>query len=239
MMVTLSIVIPVYNEVDTLEKILEKVESVDFSTLNKGKINREIILVDDCSTDGTRDLLKKLENKYRVLYHTKNGGKGRALRTGLKFAKGDIIVIQDADMEYDPEDHKKLIVPILENKTKVVYGSRFLGEVTHDEEWAVPSHYLGNKLLSIITSALFFRKITDMETCYKMFRKEVLKKIPRLKATRFDFEPEITAKIIKAGYDIIELPIHYHPRDFSEGKKINWKDGVKALYYLFYFRFFN
>lgn len=231
-MATLSIIIPMYDEKDTFEKLLSKVEDVDL-----GRLRKEIIIIDDCSKDGTREMLKKYESKYRVLYHRKNGGKGKAIRTGLKYAKGDILVIQDADLEYEPGDFKDLVQPILKNETKVVYGSRFLKKGNDGK--AVGGHEFGNKMLSLITSILYFRKVTDMETCYKMFRKEVLHRIGRLRATRFDFEPEMTAKIIKAGYKIKEMPIHYYPRDFSEGKKINWKDGVKALLYLLRYRFLD
>lgn len=221
----LSIVIPVYNERKTLLEILKKVEAVELP------IDREIIMVDDFSTDGTRDILKTLEDKYRILYHSVNKGKGAALRTGFKHVTGDIIIIQDADMEYDPEDYPKLLKPILAGRTKVVYGSRFLKKhkVIHR------SHYLGNIALSILTSLLYFRWLTDMETCYKVFTKDVLDSL-RLRARRFDFEPEITAKLIKRGYRIIEIPISYKSRAFNEGKKITWRDGLKALLYLLKYR---
>jgi len=233
----LSIVIPIYNEVKTLQEILKKVEAVKLH-----KITKEIVMVDDFSTDGTRDLLKKLakKKKYKIVFHKKNGGKGRALRTGLKHTTGDIIIIQDADLEYDPEDYKRLIVPILKKRTQVVYGSRFKKQkFSSKQKWAVPSHYLGNKFLSLITSVLYFRNVSDMETCYKMFTRKALKKIQPLRAQRFDFEPELTAKFIKNRFKIIELPIKYYPRDFDEGKKIDWRDGVKAVMYLLKYRFFN
>jgi len=229
----ISIIIPVYNELTTLNKILDKVESVKFP------ISKELILVDDFSTDGTRNLLKKLEEKYKVVYHEKNKGKGAALRTGFRFATGDIITIQDADMEYDPQEFLKLIKLILDGETQVVYGSRFIGTTFFSKDkWFLPSHYLGNKALSLTTSILYFRKITDMETCYKMFTREVLSKL-KLRSKRFDFEPEITAKIIKKGYKIKEVPIKYYPRSFKHGKKITWRDGIKALYYLLKYRLIN
>ena len=229
----LSIVIPVYNEVKTLDKILSKVNSVKFP------ISKEIILVDDFSTDGTRNILKKLEKKYKVVYHMKNKGKGAAVRTGLQNATGDILTVQDADMEYDPHEFLKLLDLILSGKYKVVYGSRFLGnKISSKKKWFVPSHYLGNKMLSLATSILYFRHVTDMETCYKMFTREVLKGM-KLRAMRFDFEPEITAKIIKKGYKIKEIPINYYPRGFDQGKKIDWRDGIKALLYLLRYRFFD
>ncbi len=232
----LSIIIPIFNEVSTLKKILSKVESVELPNIEK-----ELVLVDDYSTDGTRRILKDLSisKKYKIILRNKNGGKGRALRTGLKHCTGDLIVIQDADLEYEPSDYKILIKPILEDKTSVVYGSRFKKQKLFSKQrWDIPTHYIGNILLSLATSFLYFRRITDMETCYKMFTRKVYNSIT-LKSKRFDFEPEITAKIIKKGYKIIEVPIHYNPRDFSEGKKINWKDGVKALLYLIKYRFVN
>ncbi len=232
----LSIVIPVYNEKATLKKIIRKVESVSIPGVKK-----EIILVDDCSTDGSRAVLKSLEKtgKYTVLFHKVNQGKGAALRTSFRKAKGDIIVVQDADLEYDPSDLKKLILPILCGKSDVVYGSRFIGQKFHlsgRKKTMHPLHFIGNKSLTFITALLFFNKITDMETCYKMFRKEVIKGM-KLKARRFDFEPEITAKILKSGYKILELPIHFHPRGFEEGKKITWRDGIMHFFYLLRYRF--
>ena len=232
----LSIVIPVYNEKDTLKDIIRSVESVKIPGVKK-----EIILVDDCSKDGSRNVLKSLDRtgKYTVLFHKVNQGKGAALRTGFKKARGDIIVVQDADMEYDPADLKKLIQPILQGKFDVVYGSRFLNDKFKPfgkKKTMHPLHFIGNKSLTLITAILFFNKITDMETCYKMFRKEVIKGM-KLRARRFDFEPEITAKIIKRGYKIKEMPIHFHPRGFEEGKKITWRDGIMHLFYLLRYRF--
>lgn len=234
----LSVIIPIYNEKKTVLQLIDKVEKVDL-----GKVSKELILVDDFSTDGTREILKQLKKSKnrKLILHKKNGGKGTATRTGLKHVTGDIIIVQDADLEYNPEEYKKLIQPILKGKTKVVYGSRFLKKGTIKKKKGklpIPTHYIGNRFLSLMTQLLYFRKITDMETCYKMFRKEVLEGI-NLKAKRFEFEPEITAKIIKKGYRIIEIPITYNSRDFSEGKKIDWKDGIKALLWLLRFRFFN
>ena len=228
-MTKLSIIIPVYNEQKYFSKLLNKVEKV-----NLGKVKKEIIIIDDFSTDGTREQLKKLR-KHKVLFHPQNRGKGAAIRTGLSKATGDIIVIQDADLEYDPNDFPKLLKPILEGRTQVVYGSRFKGKTFHQETLAIPTHYLGNRFLSIVTTLLYGKWITDMETCYKMFTRKVLKRL-HLKSQRFDFEPEITAKILKKGFRIIELPISFHPRNWQQGKKINWRDGVKALYYLLKFR---
>jgi glycosyltransferase involved in cell wall biosynthesis len=229
----LSIIVPVYNEEKTIEKIIEKVQKVRLD-----KIEKEIIIINDASVDKTYDKIKKISKKYenmKIFSHNINQGKGAAIRTGLKNFTGDIIVIQDGDLEYNPNDFRKLIKPILDNKTKVVYGSRLLGE---EKGFNVPLHHLGNRILSFVTTILYFRRITDMETCYKMMTKEVANSL-KLKAKRFDFEPEITAKIIKKGYKIIEMPIIYNCRSFKEGKKITWKDGIKALYYLLKYRFIN
>lgn len=227
----LSIIMPVYNEEKTIEKIIERVQKV-----NLGKIKKEIIIVNDASKDRSLNIIDKIKKKYKnvkVFSHKVNQGKGASIRTGLKYFTGDIVVIQDGDLEYNPEDFKKLIKPILENKNKVVYGSRLLGE---ERGFNVPLHYIGNRILSLVTTLLYFRRVTDMETCYKMITKDVIKAL-KLKAKRFDFEPEITAKIIKKGYKIIEIPIIYTCRSFKEGKKITWKDGIKALYYLLKYRF--
>ena len=229
----LSIVIPVYNEVKTFTQLLEKVEAVDL-----GDIEKEIIIVDDYSTDGTRDLLKDV--KYKVIFQEKNGGKGRAVRSGFEHITGDIVIIQDADLEYNPEDYKELLKPILDGRAKVVYGSRLLDDKIKkmEKEGWKSSHYLGNIILSKLTSFIYGTKITDMETCYKVMKKEVLDSF-KLKAQRFDLEPEITAKVLKKGHRIVEIPIEYDGRDFKEGKKINWRDGVKAVYYLLKYRFSN
>ena len=229
----LSIIMPVYNEEKTLEKIVKRVQRVDL-----GKIKKEIIIVNDASKDNSLNVIKKLAKKYKNIKfysHNLNQGKGAAIITGLKYFTGDILVIQDGDLEYNPEDFRKLIKPILEGKTKIVYGSRLLGE---ERGFNVFSHYIGNRVLSLLTTLLYFRRITDMETCYKMMTKDVIKSL-NLKAKKFDFEPEVTAKIIRKGYKIIEIPIIYNCRSFKEGKKITWKDGIKALYYLIKYRFMN
>ena len=229
----LSIIIPVYNEEKTLNQLVERVEIV-----NLGNIKKELIVVNDCSKDNSQNIIKKLMKKYkniRLINHEFNQGKGAAIRTGLNYADGGILIIQDGDLEYNPEEYKKLIKPILEGRTKVVYGSRLLGKI---KGFNIPIHHIGNIGLSLITTLLYFRKITDMETCYKMMTKDVIKNI-KLRAKRFDFEPEITAKIIKRGYKIIEIPITYNSRSFQEGKKITWRDGLKAIYYLIKYRFFD
>ena len=223
----ITILIPVYNEVDTLRTILEKVENADFCGLEK-----EIILIDDCSTDGTKDIYPSLS--YKVLYHDVNQGKGAALRDGFKEATGDIIIIQDADLEYDPVDYKDLIQLILDNKADVAYGSRLNGG--KPSRAFMFHHLLGNKLLTFVTNVLYNTTLTDMETCYKAFRADFIKDI-EIKSNRFDFEPEITAKVLKKGARLYELSISYYGREFAEGKKITWKDGFHALWALIKFRF--
>jgi glycosyltransferase involved in cell wall biosynthesis len=224
-----SILIPVYNELNSLPKILQKVESANFCNLDK-----EIILVDDCSTDGTKALLEDFGDKYEIFYHEKNQGKGAALRTAISRATGDIIVIQDADMEYNPEDYDKLINVILEDKADVVYGSRLLD--SKNLEYFMPSSLFGNKVLTFLTNLLFNTSITDMETCYKAFRADLIKSI-NIKSKRFDFEPEITAKILKKQARLLELPISYNGRLYAAGKKITWKDGISAILALLKYRF--
>jgi glycosyltransferase involved in cell wall biosynthesis len=217
----------VYNEVATLEEILKKVETTDFCGLEK-----EIILIDDYSTDGTRDLYEKFS--YKVLYHEYNQGKGAALRDGFKEATGDIIVIQDADLEYDPVDYAPLIQLILDGKADVCYGTRLAGG--KPSRSFMFTHFLGNKFLSLLTNILYGSTLTDMETCYKAFKADFIKGI-QIKSNRFDFEPEITAKILKRGARLYELPVSYYGREFSEGKKITWKDGFHAIWALIKFRF--
>ncbi|TSK08997.1 MAG: glycosyltransferase family 2 protein [Geobacter sp.] len=215
----LSIVIPVYNEKGTILELYRAVEAVD--------LLKEIILVDDCSTDGTQEILKSLSGpETLVLMHERNRGKGAALRTGFKHATGDIVVIQDADLEYDPSQFPKLIRPILEGKADVVYGSRF---VTGDYRRVLYFwHMVGNKLLTLLSNMLTNLNLTDMETCYKVFRREVLDRIT-IEEERFGFEPEITAKISRLDLRIYEIGISYSGRTYKEGKKIGWKDGFSAL----------
>lgn len=227
----LSIIIPVYNEEKSILEAINKVKRVKLENITK-----EIIIIDDFSTDNTKEILTKLkDSSLKIFFHQKNQGKGAAIRTALKYATGDIILIQDADLEYDPIEYEKLLKPIIENETKVVYGSR-LNAIKKNLQKMYKLHYLGNLFLTIMTNILYGAKITDMETGYKVFRKEVIENI-NLKAKRFDFEPEITAKILKKGYKITEVPINFIGRGFNEGKKITWKDGVKALYYLIKYRF--
>lgn len=223
----ISILIPVYNEAGTLETILEKVENADFCGLEK-----EIILIDDYSTDGTRDIYQKLP--YKVFYHDYNQGKGAALRTGFKNATGDIIVIQDADLEYEPSDYSPLIKLILDGHADVCYGTRLAGG--KPSRSFMFTHLLGNKFLSLLTNILYGSTLTDMETCYKAFKADFIKDI-EIKSNRFDFEPEITAKVLKRGARLYELPVSYYGREFSEGKKITWKDGFHAIIALVKYRF--
>lgn len=223
----ISILIPVYNEVSTLEAIIKKVEETDFCGLEK-----EIILIDDYSTDGTREIYPKFS--YKVFYHEFNQGKGAALRTGFQNATGDIIVIQDADLEYDPVDYAPLIKLILDGRADVCYGSRLSGG--KPSRSFMFTHLLGNKFLSLLTNILYGSTLTDMETCYKAFKADFMTGI-EIKSARFDFEPEITAKVLKRGARLYELPISYYGRDISEGKKITWKDGIHAIFALIKYRF--
>jgi glycosyltransferase involved in cell wall biosynthesis len=226
----LSIIVPVYNERKTIEEIIRRVQAVDLD------LEKEIIVVDDGSTDGTREALQSLGlAELRVVVHEKNKGKGAALRSGFDRAEGDIILIQDADLEYDPREYPKLLEPILDGRAEVVYGSRFLGgphRVLYF--W----HYVGNRFLTTFSNMLSNLNLTDMETCYKVFRRDVLQKI-ELKSPRFGFEPEITVKLAKLHCRIYEVPISYSGRDYAEGKKIGWKDGLAAFFHLIRFRFFN
>jgi len=227
----ISVLIPVFNEIKTLKIIIEKVEQTNFCGLEK-----EIILIDDFSNDGSRELLKEYENKYKVFYHDQNMGKGAALRTGFEHMTGDITIIQDADLEYEPADYEALIKLILEDKADVVYGSRLSG--ARPSRAFLFTHLIGNKFLTLLTNILYNTTLSDMETCYKAFRTDFIKNI-EIKSNRFDFEPEITAKVLKAGARFYELPISYYGRDYSEGKKITYKDGFSAIWALVKYRFMD
>jgi glycosyltransferase involved in cell wall biosynthesis len=236
----LSVVIPVYNEKDTIREILRQVQSV------RGP-KQQIILVDDCSTDGTRTILEQIAAEQPdlvVLYHDKNQGKGAALRTGFQHATGQIVIVQDADLEYDPAQYPQLIQPIVEGKADVVYGSRFIGE-THRVLYFW--HSLANKFLTMLSNIFTNLNLTDMEVCYKVFRREVIQGIA-LKSNRFGFEPEVTAKVARFVMPpldgrparkcrVYEMPVSYSGRDYKEGKKIGWKDGVQALYCILRYAF--
>ncbi|RME06475.1 MAG: glycosyltransferase family 2 protein [Anaerolineae bacterium] len=223
----LTVLIPVYNEAKTLREIVRRVQATQLAD--------EILLVDDGSTDGTREILAELEQQpgIRVILHERNQGKGAAVRTGIQNARGDILLIQDADLEYDPRDYPRLLQPIQEGLADVVYGSRFLGA---PRRVAMFWHMVANKLLTLMTNILYDTILTDMETGYKVFRREVLDGMP-LRANRFDFEPEFTAKVLKRGVRIFEVPISFNPRDYDEGKKIGLKDAFEAVWALLKYRF--
>jgi glycosyltransferase involved in cell wall biosynthesis len=237
---------PVYNERATLEDIVRRVQTVDL-TVNADKSNlvlpgpvtleREIVIVDDGSTDGTRDILDDWREdpppNMKIIYHEHNSGKGAALRTGFQQATGDILIVQDADLEYDPRDYVKLLEPLLEGRAPVIYGSRFLGGPRAAMSL---SHTLGNQLLTVVTNLLYGTSLSDMETCYKLFRRDVINGMV-LRSRAFEIEPELTAKILKQGYTIFEVPISYNGRAFHEGKKISWQDGFSALRTLVRYRF--
>jgi len=224
-LVTLSIVIPVFNEHQTIRAIVEAVLAVPL-----GGLDKELVIVDDYSTDGTRDALAALATEYpamRVLHHAQNQGKGAALRTGFAAASGDIVLVQDADLEYDPRDYPKLIQPILEGRADVVFGSRFVGGESHRVLYFW--HSLGNKFLTLLSNMFTDLNLTDMETCYKVLRRDVLAELT-VEENRFGFEPEITAKVAKLGCRVYEVGISYAGRTYNEGKKIGWRDGVRAIW---------
>jgi glycosyltransferase involved in cell wall biosynthesis len=245
---TVSVVIPVYNERNTVEEILRRVLET--------RLRKQVIVVDDGSTDGTRQILEEMQRQQgagaqearatdggdaiplaglQFYFQGKNQGKGAALRRGFAVAKGEIVLVQDADLEYDPRDYAKLLEPILDGRADVVFGSRFLGGPQRVHYFR---HYVANKVLTLLSDILTNLKISDMETCYKVFRKEVLNGI-QLKSDRFGFEPEITAKVAKGKWRVYEVPISYAGRTYEEGKKITWKDGVQALWCIFRYRFFD
>ena len=219
----LSIVIPCYNEIATIEKVIQKVLSVELA------VEREITIVDDYSTDGTRDFLETVKNQpeFNVLFHDVNRGKGAALRTGFQHATGDLIIVQDADLEYDPAEYPRMLQPILDGKADVVYGSRFVGGESHRVIYFW--HSLGNRFLTLLSNMFTNLNLTDMEVCYKLFKREVIEQIS-LEEDRFGFEPEVTAKISRLQCSIYEVGISYSGRTYEEGKKINWRDGVRAIY---------
>jgi len=224
----LSVVVPVYNEKGTIHTILERIEQSEFE--------KEIIIIDDFSTDGTREILQnEYAAQHKLLLHPRNRGKGAALSTGFEHVSGDIVIIQDADLEYDPSEYPRLLEPIIEGRADVVYGSRFLGgphRVLYF--W----HYVGNKLMTLLSNAFNNINLTDMETCYKAFRSEILNDM-KFHSQRFGFEPEFTAKVARRRLKIFEVPISYYGRTYEEGKKITWKDAISAVYCIVKYRFFD
>ena len=232
-MPVLSVVIPVFNEIGTIGRNLDRVTK---AALPEG-FSKEIVIVDDCSRDGTREYLATLRDGYKIIYHERNLGKGAAVRSGFAAASGAYVVIQDADLEYDPREYADLLKPLIEGKADVVYGSRFMSGRPHAvlRFW----HYFGNKLLTAVSNAFTNLYLTDMETCYKMFTRKVLDDIaPRLVSSRFAIEPEITARLARAGYRVYEIGISYGGRSYKEGKKIGWKDGFAALWAIVRFNCF-
>jgi glycosyltransferase involved in cell wall biosynthesis len=222
-----SVIIPVYNEWQTVAEIIRQVKRVP--------VEKEIFVVDDGSTDGTRDILASLQGdpEVHIFYHSENRGKGAAIRTALKHVTGEVVIIQDADLEYDPRDYTALLRPIEEGRADVVYGSRFRGGTNRAMFFW---HMVGNKLLTLVTNILYDSLLSDMETCYKVFRTEIIKGIP-LRSRRFEFEPEITAKVLKRKHCIVEVPISYYGREYHEGKKISWRDAPVAFWTLLKYRF--
>jgi glycosyltransferase involved in cell wall biosynthesis len=223
----LSVIVPVFNERRTVAEVVRRMRSVALP------VDREILIIDDGSDDGTGHVLSQLgDSTVRVVVHPQNRGKGAAIRTGLQHVSGDLVLIQDADLEYDPEDWPKLLTPVLRGKAQVVYGSRFTGERRN----MLFLHWVGNRFLSLVTNMLYNTTLSDMETCYKLFDRRVINGI-RLRATRFEFEPEVTAKVLRRGIRIYEVPISYAGREIDEGKKITWRDGLIALWTLVKYRF--
>ena len=225
----LSVIIPCYNEKTTIEEIIRRVRAVN--------LVYEIIVVDDGSTDGTRDILAQIDcgTDVKIILHDHNQGKGAAVRTGFKAAEGEVLLIQDADLEYDPREYPTLLKPIEEGIAQVVYGSRFLGG---PRKAMFFWNMVANRMLTFTTNILYNSILSDMETCYKVFKADVVKNIP-LRSRRFDFEPEVTAKVLKRGYRVYEVPISYNGREWNEGKKISWHDGVIAFWTLFRYRFMD
>ncbi len=228
----LSIIIPVFNESATLDAILDRVLKVDFAVMD---FDRELIIVDDASTDSSWDIIQRRQSDFSsIIRHDMNRGKGAAIRTGFEHVRGDFIVIQDADLEYDPEEILKLLTPVIKGKAEVVYGSRFTGERRN----MFLHHWIGNRFLTGLTNILYGTTLSDMETCYKLFSKNALENI-HIRSERFNFEPEITAKVLKKRIRIYEVPISYSGREYSEGKKITWRDGFSALWAIIKYRFID
>lgn len=231
----LSIIIPVFNEEKTISKILNKIKQ----TKLQKNLTKEIIVVDDASSDLTAEILKKDKGSFRYLSHNKNLGKGAAVKTGLQKATGEILIIQDADLEYDPEDYTKLVAPILEGSAQVVYGTRLKNyplNLWGNKKTVLPIHLIANRFLTMLTNILYGSHLTDMETGYKIFLMKILKNL-KIRSDKFDFEPEVTAKVLKQGVKILEVSIKTTPRTYQEGKKIGWRDGIIAIWTLIKYRF--
>ena len=223
----LSIIIPVYNESKTIKELLRRISKV-----NLGKIRKEVILVDDFSTDGSRDVIKAFDREYIKIFQPKNMGKGAALKAGIGAATGEFIIFQDADLEYDPNDYNNLLEPLLDKKTDISFGTRFVGSEFKPfgkHKTMHSTHWIGNKFLTFAFNLLYGTKLTDVEPCYKLFRSSILKSI-EVKTNRFEYDIELMCKLVKRKHKIVQLPIKYSPRRFEEGKKINWKDGIVALW---------
>ncbi len=230
----LSIIIPVYNEKNTILEIVKRVNQVDLI----GGLEKEIIIIDDCSNDGTKDILETLKDRYKIIFLEKNLGKGNAVRQGFLVASGDYIIIQDADLEYDPEEYNMLLKPLLNDRADVVYGSRLLTDKPHRVLFF--QHFLGNRFLTLLSNVFTNLNLSDMETCYKVFNRQALDKIKnRLKSKRFGIEPEITAQVAKNNLRVYEVGISYYGRGYEEGKKIGWKDGVQAIWYIIKYNLFG
>ncbi len=224
----LSVIMPVFNEETTIEKIIDQVL--------REPTDKELIIVDDCSQDGTREILGKIKNdKIKIILHDTNQGKGAAIRTAISHISGDIAIVQDADLEYNPQEYSRLIKPILEDKADVVYGSRFRGA---EQRVLFFWHYLANKMLTLVSNMLTNLNLSDMETCYKAFRSTIIKQMD-IQSNRFGVEPELTAKIARLGCRVYEVPISYYGRDYSEGKKITWKDGFSAIWCIIKYNLFD
>jgi len=230
----LSIIVPIYNEKNTIRELVRRVNGVDL-----GKIKKEIILVDDCSKDGSREILKKLKGSYKKIFHKKNSGKGAALKTGIKSATGDFTIFQDADLEYNPSDYKKMLNYLIGKNAEVVIGTRFEGQkfaLFGKRKTIHSTHWVGNKILTFVFNILYNVSLTDIEPCYKLFKSDVLKGMD-IKANGFEYDIELLCKLVKKGVKIRQIPISYNPRRFEEGKKINWKDGLIAFWVIVKHRF--
>lgn len=229
----LSILIPVFNESKTLKEILSRIERVDL-----GDVRKEIVIIDDGSTDGSGEIIKKLGRKYVKIFQPRNKGKGAALKAGINAAKGDFIIFQDADLEYDPKDYIKLLQPILANNAEITFGSRFVNQkfvIFGKNRIIHPSHFIGNKFLTLAFNLLYGTELTDVEPCYKMFKSSILKNI-NVASNGFEYDIELMCRLVKKGHKITQIPIRYIPRGFHEGKKINWRDGIAAFLIMLKYR---